>query len=321
MSEIDRLFKGRNRNLAQSILTIAGELRDYWPLTARQVYYQAVARQLIPNNQKEYRRITKILVTLRRNNLLSWAAIEDNSRRTTAKRGTTGLAAYIDRQFSAFLRPEYYTRCLVRTQDIHVEVAVEKDALASIVENAIWPYCVRLSVLKGQASATMVHDMAERFSEAEMLGKRPVLVHLGDLDPSGVAIPKALVRSMRVHHGVNVELVRAGLNPDQVDSYRLPVSPDAAKGNDPNFPVWAEEYGADHPPFELDALHPEELTKLAEDTLTGLFDMGEMAEQQRQEQDDRKIIRRIRLDVQEYLTTSWPGYFNLGTSTHFGGAA
>jgi hypothetical protein len=320
MSEIDRLFKGRNRNLAQSILTIAGELRDYWPLTARQVYYQAVARQLIPNNQKEYRRITKILVTLRRNNLLSWAAIEDNSRRTTEKKGVSNLSTFLDRHFSAFLKPESYSRCLIQTQAIHAEVAVEKDALASIVENAIWPYCVRLSVLKGQASATMVHDMADRFSEAEMLGKRPVLIHLGDLDPSGVAIPKALVRNMRLHHGVNVELIRAGLNPDQVDSYRLPVSPDAAKRNDPNFGIWAEEYGADHPPFELDALHPEELTKLAEDTLSSLFDMGEMAEQQRQEQDDRKIIRRIRLDVQGYLTTSWPGYFNPGTSTHLGGA-
>jgi len=317
--ETNYLFKGDNRALAQHLLTIAEELRDYWPLTARQLYYQAVARQHITNNQKEYRRITKILVKLRRHDHLSWAAIEDNSRRTSDKKGVDNLSVYLDHEFKVFLKPEYYSRCLIQTQAIHVEVAVEKDALATIVENAIWPYCVRLSVLRGQPSATMVNDMANRFAEAAMRGKKPVLIHLGDLDPSGVAIPKALVRNMSKYHGIDVKLVRAGLNPDQVNIYGLPVSPDAAKKDDPNFNIWAEEYGADHPPFELDALHPEQLTRLAKSTLSELFDMGEMEGQLDQEQDDRNVIRRIRQDVQEYMSSTWPEHFNLGTSTHLGG--
>ena len=270
-------------------------------------------------SQNEYRRTTKILVTLRRHDHLSWAAIEDNSRRTSDKRGVDNLSVFLDNHYEAFLKPEHYSRCLVQTQPIHVEVAVEKDALATIVENAIWPYCVRLSVLRGQPSATMVNDMAGRFAEAAMRGKTPVLIHLGDLDPSGVAIPKAMVRNMRQYHGIDVELIRAGLNPDQVDTFGLPVSPDAAKRDDPNFAVWADEYGADYSPFELDALHPEQLTKLAKRTLSEVFDLGEMGEQIEREQEDRKVIRRIRQDVQGYLFSNYPEHFNPGTSAHLGG--
>ena len=44
-------------------------------------------------------------------------------------------------------------------------------------------------------------------------------------------------------------------------SFRLPVSPDAAKEQDPNFPAWEAEYG-DQAPVELDALHPRDLTAI-----------------------------------------------------------
>lgn len=317
LQEIDRLFKAGNRDLAPALLNIAHDLRDYWPLTTRQLYYQAVAHQHVKNTQNEYHRISKILTTLRRNDLLPWLAIADNTRTTSDKRGVDNLAVFLSDEFNNFLRPEYYARCLIQNQPLYVEVAVEKDALASIVTNATWGYCVRVNVLRGQVSATMVNDMADRFADAAMRGKRPLLVHLGDLDPSGVAIPKALIRNIRQHHGVDVELIRAGLNPDQVDG--LPVSPDAAKSADPNFATWAAEYGAEFPPYELDALHPKALATLAHSTLAELFNMDDMYLQQQQEFDDRQTIMRIRREVEDYLLGRWPEYFNLGTSARMGG--
>jgi hypothetical protein len=97
-------------------------------------------------------------------------------------------------------------------------------------------------------------------------GQEPVLIYFGDLDPSGIQIPRALINNMRSEHGIEVRLVRAGLNPEQLTKYNLPRSMDAAKAGDPNIGMWNREFNG-VPPTELDALHPAELKKLAVDSL------------------------------------------------------
>ena len=199
-NEIDMLFRGRNRELARDLITIIDELTEYWPLTVRQVYYQCVARLLIDNKLAEYQRVSKTLSTLRREYLVSWDAIEDRTRRTTDKRGVPGLSEFIAEQSEYFLDWRYYHRCRVQEQDVYLEAAIEKDALSSIVEDVLWPYCTRLNVVRGQVSATMVNDMAGRFRTAHRNGQRPVLLYFGDLDPSGMTIPVSLIEKMKEHH-------------------------------------------------------------------------------------------------------------------------
>lgn len=249
------IFKGARRGLAVALAAIVTELREYWPLTVRQAYYQAVSRLVVQNNLNQYRRVSQVLTTLRRYDLLPWHAIEDRTRPMFDKRGRPDVRDFIQEQLEYFLNPGYYGRCYIQDQDVYVEVATEKDALSSIMSEAVWPFCTRLSVVRGQISATMVNAMAERFDRAIMRCKRPILLYLGDLDPSGVAIPKALQRNMAEWHDVEVELIRVALNPDQVERLGLPVSLDAAKKQDPNYRAWLAEYG-DQAPVELDALHP-----------------------------------------------------------------
>ena len=65
-------------------------------LTARRQVYQCVARLVIPNNLDQYRRVSRVLATLRRNELVMiWDAIEDRSRRTIDKRGVSDLTTFI----------------------------------------------------------------------------------------------------------------------------------------------------------------------------------------------------------------------------------
>ncbi|MCF7977769.1 MAG: hypothetical protein K9L82_07085, partial [Chromatiaceae bacterium] len=77
-----QLFKGANRELADALISIVTEMREYWPLTVRQVYYQAVSRLLVSNHINQYRKVSRNLTTLRRHDLLPWSAIEDRTRRT-----------------------------------------------------------------------------------------------------------------------------------------------------------------------------------------------------------------------------------------------
>ena len=56
------------------------ELRGYWPLTLRQVYYQLVATGEIDNNRNQYQRLSRVLSKARIDGLVSWKAIEDRVR-------------------------------------------------------------------------------------------------------------------------------------------------------------------------------------------------------------------------------------------------
>jgi hypothetical protein len=313
-NEINRLFRGRNRELAHHLIRIIIELMDYWPLTVRQVYYQAVARLLIANALAEYQRVSKLLTTLRRNDLVSWDAIEDRTRRTTDKRGVPGLSDFITEQSDYFLNWRYYHRCRVQEQDVYLEAAIEKDALSSIVEDVLWPYCTRLNVVRGQVSATMAHDMSLRFDSAYRNGQRPVLLYFGDLDPSGVTIPVSLIEKMKEHHTVDVTLDRRALNPRQIDEFNLPESFEAAKSADPNYARWIRNYPG-VPATELDALHPGVLRELVKDAVESHLDMGSFREQMEIEEQERERLKIMRRNVIGYARKQYPGSLLSGKNT------
>jgi hypothetical protein len=305
------IFRGRRLELAQTLIEITHELEDWWPLTVRQAYYRAVAASIIGNNINEYQRVSRVLTTLRREGLVSWDAYEDRSRRTVDKRGVSDMATFVSDQLESFLDPRYYYRCRVQEQDAYVEVSVEKDALASIFEETVWPYCVRLSIVRGQVSASMVQQMAERFKRAEAQGQEPVLLHFGDFDPSGVQIPIAIREALDEHHGVGVAVVSVALRPEQIKRFRLPESIDAAKKTDPNYRRFVAGYG-NAKPVELDALHPGDLQDVIRESLHGLLDMGSFAEQMEIEEKERKRLKRMRRDVLAYLRGRYPAVVRSG---------
>ena len=304
-SDLVKLFYKSSLPLAESIVSTIDDMRDYWPLTVRQVYYQQVAKEIIPNNLKQYQRVSKVLVKLREHGLVSWAAIEDRSRRTVEKRGYSNVSTWLEEQL-AYLNPKNYGRCYVQHQTFYAEVSTEKDALSGILEEAIWPFCTRLNVIRGQASASIVNRIAERYDQAIMRGQTPVLLHLGDLDPSGVAIPKALQENLWRRHGVDVDVRHIALTPDQVVQYQLPSSIDAVKKNDPNYRAWVDIYGKNQPAVELDALHPDTLKKTLTDGLTAIYDMTSMSQEQSEEEVDRKLIKGIRSDIITMLHRNYP---------------
>src|SRR5215468_10616384 len=49
-------------------------------LTLRQLYYQFVARGLLPNKQSEYKRLGDIITDARLAGLIDWAMMEDRTR-------------------------------------------------------------------------------------------------------------------------------------------------------------------------------------------------------------------------------------------------
>lgn len=300
-----KLFSASTRPVADAIISVVDDLQEYWPLTVRQVFYQLVGKTVIPNNLAHYRKVSRILVKLREEELVPWSVIEDRSRRTTEKRGFPNVSEWLKEQLS-FLDPKYYGRCRVQDQDVYVEVSTEKDALSSILEEVLWPFCTRLNVVRGQNSATIVEQMASRFDQAVMRGQEPILLHFGDLDPSGRAIPRATQRNFLKRHGIDVDVRMVALTPDQVDELSLPRSLDAVKRSDPNYKAWLKELGPDQPAVELDAVHPKVLKQLLRDALTSTYDTDDMSAQCDVEDQERQLVKRIRDDIKDLIVRDYP---------------
>ncbi|RVD42852.1 hypothetical protein EN742_06450, partial [Mesorhizobium sp. M4A.F.Ca.ET.020.02.1.1] len=78
---IDKVFRGSTLRIIEKANEIIAEYQAMgYSLTLRQLYYQFVARALIPNKQSEYKRLGDIVNNARLAGLTDWSAIEDRTR-------------------------------------------------------------------------------------------------------------------------------------------------------------------------------------------------------------------------------------------------
>lgn len=72
-----KLSKSNKIRLEQINSIIAEYQADGYVLTLRQLYYQLVSRDIIPNQQKEYAKLSNVLKEGRMGGIVDWNAIED----------------------------------------------------------------------------------------------------------------------------------------------------------------------------------------------------------------------------------------------------
>lgn len=264
-----------------------------YDLTLRQLYYQFVARGLIANKQSEYKRLGDIINDARMAGLLDWNYLVDRTRNIT-KRGQWEHP----RDIIAAVAESFHTDWW-KTQNVHVEVWVEKEALAGVVEQTCYGYDVTSLACRGYMSQSEMWAAAQRFGQFIRQGKRIVIVHLGDHDPSGVDMSRDneerielflasdLARVMRTSSTRFVdifaeakaafdlpldepvfELRRIALNMDQIEQYAPPPNP--AKLTDSRATKYIDAHGYES--WELDALPPDVLDQLIVDELATLMD-------------------------------------------------
>ena len=125
---IDKNFKADRLDLIDRINAVIDDYQSQgFSLTLRQVYYQMVARAIIPNNERSYKNLGNLISDARLAGLISWKAIEDRTRNL---RGNSHWADPGD-----MINTAAYSYKLDHWdgQKNYVEVWVEKDALVGIV--------------------------------------------------------------------------------------------------------------------------------------------------------------------------------------------
>lgn len=254
-------------------------------LTCRQLYYQFVTRNWLPNTEKSYKRLLGIVSDGRLAGMIDWNAIEDRGRVPQAKSEFADLQELTEAALRSYRLPRW------EGQKNYVELWVEKQALAGV----LWPlaaeFHVTLMVNKGYSSQSAMYDSAQRFlgaCECEgSLVKQPVLLYLGDHDPSGEDMVRD-IRDRLVMFGVeSIDVRKVALTMEQIEEYNPPPNP--AKMSDSRAAAYVEKHG-EHS-WEVDALPPDVLSQLIRDAFTELHDADLMAEMVQREDADKERLR------------------------------
>lgn len=237
-------------------------IEDYqaqgFDLTLRQLYYQFVSRDLLANKQTEYKRLGGIISDGRLAGLIDWNAIEDRTRSLKGNQHWTDPAEIV----RACIRGYRIDKWL--NQAYRVEVWIEKEALVGVISGPCQKLDIDYFACKGYNSQSNMWAAAQRLKGYLDDGQTPVIVHLGDHDPSGIDMTRDIHdRVMILSGGHSIEVVRIALNMDQVEQYNPPPNP--AKLTDSRCQDYIARYGSSS--WELDALEPSVIGKLITDTV------------------------------------------------------
>jgi hypothetical protein len=252
-----------------------------YSLTLRQVYYQLVARGIIPNNERSYKNVGDLISNGRLAGFIDWYAIEDRTRYICS------LSHWNEPAEIVASAANQYRIDLWETQPQYVEVWVEKDALIGIIEQTARKYDVPCFSCRGYTSQSEMWSAAQRIMNESRQGERPcTIIHLGDHDPSGIDMTRDIRERLAMFGAESCEMTinRIALNIDQINQYNPPPNP--AKLTDTRAEKYIQEFGETS--WELDALEPRKLDELVSNTIEQYIDndlMDKAKERQREEKE------------------------------------
>jgi hypothetical protein len=250
-----------SRASADKIAVVNGVINEYmnggFTLTLRQLYYQLVSRGLIPNEDREYKKLGKLLSKGRMTGLVDWDAIEDRLRRPSLPYYVSG----VENALRDTVRQYRLDRMRNQTHP-PIEVWVEKDALSGVLSRVTEHYHLPLVVNRGYSSVTAMHDASSRLRDGSCI------LYFGDHDPSGMDMLRD-VKERLEGFGVYVNVIHIGITMDQVEEFKPPPNP--AKISDSRYNDYITMHGFES--WEVDALPPQVLNDLLVSNIESRIDM------------------------------------------------
>jgi hypothetical protein len=292
---VDKTFSRSSQDLIDQANEIIEEYQAQgYSLTLRQLYYQFVARGLVPNAQLQYKRIGSVINDARLAGLIDWTAIEDRTRNLVALSHWSSPTEIVRAAVESYQRDHW------EDQPHHVEVWIEKDALTGVIADICDDLDVAYFSCRGYTSQSEMWVAGQRLRrQARRFGNtKPVTIfHLGDHDPSGLDMTRDIQDRLDMFTGGRVKVERIALNMDQVRQYNPPPNP--AKLTDSRVGPYIEEFGDES--WELDALEPRVMTDLIETAVFGVRDVGIHASTMAREEKERGLLRDAESAIKEQL--------------------
>jgi len=300
---IQYIASKRRRGRSLEIIDLANEIcatyaAQGYNLTLRQLYYQFISRDFFPNSEKSYNSLGSIISDARLEGLVDWNHLEDRGREPHS----VGWHDHeVPEQEELIRQARFgYSLDMWDGQERRVEVWVEKQALEEVVGRAANRYRAAYFACKGYVSQSEMWRAGQRLRGIIDSGQTPLILHLGDHDPSGIDMTRDIRERLSLFAEEDIEVKRIALNMDQIEAYNPPPNP--AKMTDSRFWDYQQRYGDSS--WELDALNPDQLDKLIRENIEANLDWGRFQNQRRLEVQGRDEISAIADrwdDITEFL--------------------
>jgi len=309
-------FHKKNLDLLEKIKEILEEFAAQGiTITLRQLYYQLVARDIIPNQVSEYTKLSCLLTNARYNGNIDWDAIEDRVR------VPTNPQIFEDIEEIIMVAMHSYKLDRWKGQEYYVELWTEKDALSSVISPLCKKWQISFIVNRGYTSASSIFESKQRLLDQVWKNKKCIILYLGDHDPSGLDmirdIRERLEEFMNYNKGIRQENLESSiphdygenlnLTQDMIDNYLqvIPIAltqeqiknynppPNFAKIKDPRAKDYIGTYG--NTSWEVDALRPEVLQELIEKSILKYLDIEKFEQVKKKEKEDiEKLKERVK---------------------------
>ncbi len=262
--------KAKTLAVLSAVTTVLDEYSEYLPLTARQIFYRLVGSTGYEKTEKAYSRLLEYLNRGRRSGMIPWSAIRDDGFDTSGGGGWDDPGQVIS---SVLYTAEAYTRDHQHGQPAFVEIWVEAAGMMPQVRDMVSDYSIPIYSSGGFNSTTSKYDSARRINTRYHREDRPTRVlHIGDYDPSGVAIIDSLADDISAFlddlgapYAAAARFARLAITPEQIDDLELPGAP--AKRTD-------VRGGFDDLTVQAEALAPPQLEALILDEIREEWDVN-----------------------------------------------
>ena len=260
---------------------IIAEYQDQgYKLTLRQLFYQGVSRDLLANTVQNYKRLGGIISDARLAGLIDWNSIEDRTRELKNTAFWNSPAQILEACANQYKSDKW------ADQPCRVELWIEKEALAGVFERIAQELGVPYFCCRGYTSQSEMWEAAQRLRQHTHNGQKPIILHFGDHDPSGIDMTRDIIERLELFRCDTLSLDRLALNMDQVEHYNPPPNP--AKETDSRFRAYIAKFGSES--WELDALEPQGLAALARDRVMELVDREKWDAAVKKEEEERQIL-------------------------------
>lgn len=250
---IERKFSASAQATIDIINGILDEYRAQgFRLSLRQLYYQLVARDYIPNTERSYKNTGNLVSDARQAGLIDWSMIEDRGRETVSLNHWTSPAEIVKAAASQFRIDKW--------ADQPYHVMVEKDALSGVLLPVCRDLDISITANKGYSSSSTMYEIGQRLRFLNR-DHDVTIIYLGDHDPSGIDMTRDVIDRLTMYSELTpgqIEVIRVALNYDQIEQWQPPENP--AKQTDSRFAGYAEKFGQSS--WELDAVEPAQLASL-----------------------------------------------------------
>ena len=274
---------------------IADYLAQGFTLTLRQLYYQFVSRDIIPNTEHSYKNLGSLINDARLAGLIDWEHLEDRTRNVRQNSHWSSPSEIVEACSQQFQHDKW------KGQKYRPEVWIEKDALVGVISGICGELDVPYFSCRGYTSASEMWAGAMRLVKYKKSGQIPIVFHLGDHDPSGIDMTRDIQDRLDLADDLeqgmdkltftrgSVKMKRLALNMDQVRQYNPPPNP--AKSTDARFAAYQEEHGDES--WELDALEPSVLVALVEEAVKGVRDQEAWNAAVKEENHSKRELRAV----------------------------